>query len=172
MISFRIVAAPLFVLAAACGAAATEPATPPTGSAAPAASSAPSASSAPPAASASPAAGPAWKDDMSKDEKVAFMKTNVSPRMAKVFKAYDATKYAEFNCKTCHGPAFKEPKEFLAKLVFKDGRMTSPADKSEVAKFMHEKVVPEMAAAMGMKPFDMQTKTGFGCGGCHAIEMK
>jgi hypothetical protein len=31
-----------------------------------------------------------------------------------------AKRYAEFGCKTCHGPKFKEPKEFLPKLTFKE----------------------------------------------------
>ena len=44
------------------------------------------------------------------------------------------------------------------------------AEKPEMVKFMHEQVEPEMAAAMGQQPFDMKTKTGFGCKGCHSIE--
>jgi hypothetical protein len=50
--------------------------------------------------------------------------------------------------------------------------MTAFADKPEMAKFMVSSVAPEMAQAMGMKPFDPQTHQGFGCGGCHTIEMK
>ena len=49
---------------------------------------------------------------------------------------------------------------------------TAFKDKAEISKFMHEKVVPEMAAAMGQKPYDPATKTGFGCMNCHAVEMK
>jgi hypothetical protein len=37
---------------------------------------------------------------------------------------------------------------------------------------MAEKVVPEMAAALGMPPFNPATKTGFGCMGCHGVEKK
>ena len=29
-----------------------------------------------------------------------------------------------------------------------------------------------MAKAMGMPEYDMKTHTGFGCGGCHAIDTK
>jgi cytochrome c551/c552 len=50
--------------------------------------------------------------------------------------------------------------------------MTAFADKPEVAKFMAEKVVPEMAATLGEPPYDMTTHKGFGCGGCHTIDMK
>jgi hypothetical protein len=160
------------VVAAACGGGQAEPVTPttPSASASETSSAAPAASaSAAPSASASAAeAGPVWKDDMTKDQKVAYMKANIVPRMAKVFKEHDATKYAEFGCKTCHGPQHKAPKDFLPKLTMKGGNF----DKPEMAKWMHEKVVPEMAAAMGEKPYDPATKTGFGCMECHTIETK
>lgn len=101
------------------------------------------------------------------------MKAHVMPRMSKVFQAADAAKYAAFTCKTCHGPEFKpSPKDFLPKLVIKDGKPTAMADHPEVVKFMAEKVVPEMAATLGKAPYDPKTHQGFGCGGCHAIEMK
>jgi hypothetical protein len=172
------VLASIVVLLSACGGAPAEPATPPPPPPAPAAA-APAASEAPKPAetAAAPEAPPppahdVWKEGMTKDEQIAYMKKNVLPEMAPVFKAYDAKRYAEFSCKTCHGPKFKEPKEFLPKLTFKDGKITAFADKPEIAKFMHEEVVPHMATAMGMKPFDMTTHTGFGCGGCHTVQMK
>ena len=175
--------ATLFVTLSACGGTAAEPATPasPTAapSAAPATSSAPAAEAPKPAAAAAapeqPAPVPAhdvWKDGMTKDEQIAFMKKNVVPEMGPVFKAYDAKRYAEFGCKTCHGPKFQEPKDYLPKLTFKDGKLASPSDEPQLAKFMAEQVVPHMATALGLKPFDMTTHTGFGCGGCHNVQVK
>jgi len=164
------------VAAAACGGGQAEPVTPTTPSASASDSAAaPTASataSAAPSASATAEAGPVWKDGMTKDAQVAYMKANVAPRMSKVFKDHDAKKYGEFSCKTCHGPNGKEPKEFLPKLTMKGGNLTAFAEKPEMSKWMHESVVPEMAAAMGQKPYDPATKTGFGCMGCHAVEMK
>jgi hypothetical protein len=125
-----------------------------------------------PAATAAPVAVAAFRDAKTKDQQVAFMKTVIDPRMGPVFKAHSATRYADFSCKTCHGPNYVEPKLFLPKLTMKGGNITSFAEKPEVSKFMAEKVVPEMAAAMGEKPYDPATHQGFGCGGCHAIEMK
>ena len=55
-----------------------------------------------PSASA-PAADSVWHDDWTKEQKVAFMKAHVMPRMSKVFQAADAARYADFTCKTCHG---------------------------------------------------------------------
>ena len=154
-----------FVLLAACGGGNAENPqnTAPTASA--------SASTAP-SASATAATEGGWSDSMSKDQQAAYMKAKVVPAMGPVFKEHDAKKYGEFSCKTCHGPAFKEPKDYLPHLTMKDGKMKEFADKPEMAKFMLEKVTPAMASAMGMKPFDPQTHQGFGCGGCHTIDNK
>ena len=161
------------VVAAACGGGQAEPVTPTTPSASASDSStAPTASATASASATTDATGPVWKDDMTKDQQVAYMKANVAPRMGKVFQEHDAKKYAEFSCKTCHGPQYKVPKDFLPKLTMKGGELTAFKEKAEMSKFMHEKVVPEMAAAMGQKPYDPATKTGFGCMGCHTVEMK
>ena len=152
-----------FVLLAACGGGNAENPnnTAPTASA--------SASTAPSATAAAP---DVWSDSMSKDQQAAFMKKNVVPAMGPVFQAFDGKKYAEFGCKTCHGPAFKLPKDHLPHLTFKDGKLKEAAEKPEMAKFMMEKVTPAMVTAMGAKPYDPQAHTGFGCGGCHTIDMK
>ncbi len=160
------------VFAVACGGGAAEGTqnTTPTPSASAAPSAAPSASASTAATTTAPATG--WSDDMSKDQKVAFMKANVVPKMGPVFQEKDKAKWAEVGCKTCHGPNHKAPKDFLPHLTMKDGKMTAFADKPEMAKFMMDKVTPAMAGALGEKPYDMQTHQGFGCGGCHAIDMK
>jgi len=154
-----------FVLLAACGGGNAENPqnTAPTASA--------SASTAPTATATATAEG-GWSDSMSKDQQAAYMKKNVVPAMGPVFQAFDGKKYAEFGCKTCHGPAFKVPKDYLPHLHFADGKLKEAAEKPEMAKFMMEKVTPAMVTAMGAKPFDPQTHTGFGCGGCHTVEMK
>lgn len=124
-------------------------------------------------ASGAPAAVPAtWKDATTKEQQVAYMKTNIVPHMIKVFQGEDAKRYANFDCKTCHGPEYKAPKDFLPHLAFKGGKFAVSPDKAKVLAFMKDKVAPEMASAMGDKPFDPATHTGFGCGGCHMVDMK
>jgi hypothetical protein len=162
--SFALLLALSAGFSAGCGGGTPEPNTPGSGPG--------------PASSAGAAGGPevtvpaVWSKDMTKEQQVAFMKKNVVGRMAKVFQAHDATKYGEFNCKTCHGPEFKEPKAFLPHLTFKDGKMTAFEEKPDMAKFMASSVTGEMASAMGLPPFDPQTHQGFGCGGCHTVDMK
>jgi hypothetical protein len=179
------VLATIFVTLSACGGPPTEPATPPPpapSAEAPAASAGVPAEEPKPAttAAAQPAVPPApahdvWKDGMSKDEQAAFMKKNVIPEMDPVFKGADATRYANFGCKTCHGPKFALPKDFLPKLTFsKEGKLLAPTGEkaAKVAEFMGKEVVPHMATALGLAPYDMATGKGFGCHGCHQVKMK
>lgn len=149
----------------------------------PASTSAPVASSAEPATSTSAVASvapsastPKW-DGMGKEERINVMKTVVMPKMGELFKGHDAKKFKEISCKTCHGPGakdgnFKMPNAGLPKLDPKDG-FKKHMDKAHagITKFMMEKVVPEMAGILGKPVYDPATHTGFGCGGCHVIQM-
>ena len=112
-----------------------------------------------------------WSDDLSQADKGAFMKAHVMPKMSAVFKAMSAERYADFSCGTCHGPEWKTPKDFLPKLTMKDGKFTAMNDKAAVVEFMMTKVTPEMAQIFGKPAYDPKTNTGFGCGGCHVVEM-
>ena len=126
-----------------------------------------------PAADA-PAEGSAdvWSDSMSDKQKGEFMKKKVVPAMSKTFQEFDGKKYADFGCKTCHGPQFKpKPVEFLPELHMKGDKLVEAEAHPDVAKFMSEKVSPQMAEIFGKKPFNPETKEGFGCTGCHKIAM-
>jgi hypothetical protein len=156
----------LAAVLAACGGSQPAPATPGEG-AAPAGET--------PAAEA-PAEGAGadmvWKDDMPTKDKGAFMKAKVVPAMSKVFQGHDAAKYAKFGCKTCHGPDMKpKPTEALPELHMKDGKLVEADKMPEMVKFMHEEVVPKMAEVFGKPPYDPKTNSGFGCGGCHKMNM-
>jgi hypothetical protein len=151
---------------AACGGPSETPQNPqPNGSASASASAAPSASAATTAKS--------W-DSMSHDERLAVMKTVVLPKMTSDFQTLNAKKYEKFECTTCHGERlkkgdFKMPNPDLPHLSSADHFKKHMEKTPEITKFMMEKVVPDMAAAVGEKPFDPQTKTGFGCAECHIV---
>jgi hypothetical protein len=176
-------------LAAACGGSQPPPAQPappaPAASEAPAAASpaaAPSAApSAAPAAEAAPAAPPAppgpgeW-DKWSRDQKLAYMKTAVMPKMGALFHDFDAKTYAEPRCNLCHGSGakegnFKMPNPELPKLSFDPAAMKKlHAEKGPMLEFMGKQVVPTMAQLLGEQPFDPKTHKGFGCMECHTGE--
>lgn len=123
-------------------------------------------------ASESAGGGEVWSDTMSDKEKGMFMKKKVMPAMSKLFQEFNAEKYANFDCKTCHGPQFKpHPVDHLPELTFKDGQIVEAAEHPELATFMKEKVTPTMAELFGKKPYDPATHEGFGCNGCHKINM-
>ncbi len=155
-----------FLLLAACGGGQAQPAT----------ADSEGAATPPPAAVTEDVAVPAaWSNDLTKEQKAAYMREKVAPRMAPVLKEFEALEGhndAEVGCKTCHGPDWKLPKDHLPKLKMKGDKLTAFDDHPEESKFMMEKVVPEMAAALGMQPYDPATKQGFGCAGCHTIEME
>ena len=166
-------------VAVACGGNEPQPQTPtgPTDSGSASESAATCATAAaPPAGSASAAVDApvptVWSDTLPKEQQSAFMRTHIVTKMGPIFKEHDAKKYADFGCKTCHGPEYKEPKDFLPHLTMKGGQMTQFKDKPEIAKWMVDKVSPQMADAMGLPHYDPKTHQGFGCGGCHTIDMK
>jgi hypothetical protein len=123
------------------------------------------------------AGAPNWKD-MKKDDRKKYMKKVVLPKAKDAFFAFDPKHYpkAKVTCATCHGDgasdgSFKMPNEKLPKLPndmagFKALNEKKPA----VMEFMGKKVKPMMASLLGMPEFNMQTKQGFGCNGCHTSE--
>jgi hypothetical protein len=149
----------------------TTTATPPASSTAstPPTSSAPAGSS----SASNPPSGElkVWADAKSIGDQAKFMGQTIVPHMKPVFQAFDAKRYEKFGCQTCHGPQNKPPKEFLPKLSLKGGTFAVTKDKAAMLDFMMTKVSSEMADAMGEKHFDPTTKTGFGCGNCHVIDM-
>ena len=156
----------LLLAAAACGGSSKQPAAPgATGSGSGSAQ-----------AEGGPVVGPpqvAWKD-MTHEQRGKFMEAVVMPKFKPMFQGFDAKGFAEFNCKTCHGPgvkdhSFKMPNPEIWVLP------EAPADfgklaqaKPEWMKFM-PKVEEEMAATLGMPAYNPAAPdpSQFGCYGCH-----
>ncbi|MEI8135053.1 MAG: hypothetical protein WCH46_08290 [bacterium] len=102
--------------------------------------------------------------------RLAYMRKVVLPTMKAEFAKFNPERFDNVRCSTCHGDgamdgSYKMPNAKLWKLPrSKDG--WAKADTSLV-RFMRSTVKPKMAELLGMKPFDMKTNTGFGCGNCH-----
>jgi hypothetical protein len=132
----------------------------------------------------SPVVGPpgvAWKD-MTKKQRGRYMSKVVMPVMEPLFKDFDAKRYAEFGCDTCHGKGadagtFEMPNpDLLAIPGPDDPEAFAPIfeKQPEMVKFMGGKVMPEMARLLGREPFDYQNPKpdAFGCLGCHTKKPK
>jgi hypothetical protein len=167
--------APLFGAFLACASNQNPPAESP----APAPSAAPAAPAASESAAApvpAPPTGPINWDAMSKEQRGQYMKTVVMPKMKEVFVAFDANKYSDMRCPTCHGSSalhgdFTMPNPELPKLPADMSKFKEwAAKKPQMTEFMVKHVKPEMAKLLNEPEFDPATKTGFGCGECHSKE--
>lgn len=118
-----------------------------------------------------------WKK-MSHDDKKDYMKTVVLPRMRKIFRSFDSSRFEKIRCKTCHGDgvvneSYKMPNEKLPKLPnsAEGWKKLSQTKDSVIMKFMSTTVKPKMAELLGLTPFDPQTNPkGFGCHNCHTLK--
>ena len=127
---------------------------------------------------AQPPAPTTWKD-MNADQRHEYMEKVVMPRAKEVFTAFDPVKYADMDCKTCHGagaddgsfemptadiaPLPNTPEAFMAKLQ-------ADAEWQRFTPFMAEKVEPMMGELLQMTVFNPETKTGeLSCAACHQL---
>lgn len=106
-------------------------------------------------------------------ERQKYMQTTVEPTMRKLYQAFDAKRYANFGCNTCHGKnqaavGSKMPNTLTG---LNPAKMPDPASsnayEAKFAKFMNQQVLPEMLKLLNVKPFDPGTGKGFGCFSCH-----
>lgn len=108
--------------------------------------------------------------ELDEDGKMARMTEVVMPKIGEMFRGYDATKYAGFDCGTCHVNHAQHPRDGLPKIKLSGGGYEALAkEKPELMAFMGQ-LAPAMAQVMGEPPFDPKTGQGFGCGGCHTVE--
>jgi hypothetical protein len=123
----------------------------------------------------------AWKD-MTVKQKRAYMKAAVTPTMKPIFQAFDAKKFDEFTCATCHGknaadekykmpsktadikPLPSTPEAFEAKMKVEP---TWP----KFAEFMSQKVEPAMGKLLDVPVFNPKkpVEGAFGCVKCHTL---
>lgn len=110
--------------------------------------------------------------EMTRDEREMHMVANVLPIAAESFGGYDASRYAQFQCTSCHGDDaeavhYALPTRFLPRLPAPGSEAWNTMAASPAFRFMAEHVVPDTARMIGQEPYNPATHQGFGCFGCH-----
>jgi len=123
--------------------------------------------------------GPAGPDgkrltwvEMSTPQRKTHMRTVILPLAADVFQAWRSERYADIDCTLCHGDGahgddFQMPTDHLPRLS--GALLLGPefAKHPNTTRLKLDHLVPEMARALGLKPFSIITRRGFGCYSCH-----
>jgi hypothetical protein len=114
-------------------------------------------------------------DDLSKEDKIKFMKQKVMPAMRPVFQKFDAKEFGTFTCKTCHGKdpqgsKYKMPSKDLPALDF--DALKAGKEDPKMVEFMSKVVKPEMAKLLNEPEMTETNPKGFGCLACHQLKKK
>ncbi len=112
-------------------------------------------------------------EKMTHDQRKAYMKDVIMPKIKPIFVQFDAKKFRDMKCATCHGEGahngqFKMPNPELPKLPNTRALFQKLVrDKPQWMEFMDKTVKPSMANLLSMPLFDPKTGKGFSCGNCH-----
>jgi len=112
---------------------------------------------------------------MDHEQRDQYMEKVVLPTMKAKFVAFNAEKYADMDCSTCHSAAavqdhsFKMPNPDLMQLDFSKKPEDYSEEEQQTGHFMDTVVVPEMAKLLDEERFNPETQKGFGCLECHTM---
>lgn len=112
--------------------------------------------------------------ELSTDERRAHMARHVVPVMSELFAGYDAERFADVSCETCHGSGASErgfamPSPDLLPLypTGSIGQYQMVSQYPLGVRFMFSEVVPAMRTMLGASEYDAATGEGFSCFACH-----
>jgi hypothetical protein len=110
--------------------------------------------------------------EMTLAQRQAHMKTVIIPRAGAVFRSWRPDRYPQINCTLCHGKKaekgdFRMPTDHLPRLS--GDLLLGPEFEKypDTTRLKLNQLVPTMSKALGLKPFSLITRSGFGCYSCH-----
>lgn len=111
-------------------------------------------------------------NEMSFDQRAAHMDQAVLPRVAVIFAEWRPERFADVDCTLCHrqGLGEGEIKMPTADLPRLSGDLLLGTEFSahpETTQLKLDRLVPAVSEALGLKPFSIVTRRGFGCYSCH-----
>lgn len=105
-------------------------------------------------------------------QRQAHMRQEVLPRAAELFGEWRPQRFANVNCGLCHALEgenrnFNMPTSDLPRLS--GALLLGPELQKhpETTRLKLNRLVPMMSEALGLKPFSVITRRGFGCYSCH-----
>ncbi len=110
--------------------------------------------------------------DMNEQARIDWMVSNVLPIAAEDFRAYDAERFANMSCETCHGDNaeavhYELPSAQLPRLAAPGSPQWEQMTHSPGYAFMNDIVTPTMATLVGEERYSAEHPDGFGCFECH-----
>lgn len=110
--------------------------------------------------------------EMTLEQRKAHMGEVVLPIAADLFRTWRPDRFSRVNCSLCHGQGaatgkFSMPTDHLPRLSG-DVLLGPEFEKHpDTTRLKLDRLVPEMADALGLKGFSIITRRGFGCYSCH-----
>ncbi|MFZ0613106.1 MAG: hypothetical protein WAM73_12780 [Desulfobacterales bacterium] len=110
--------------------------------------------------------------EMSVGQRKQHMRNAILPVAASVFQSWRPERFAKVDCNLCHGLGadtgnFRMPTAHLPRLSGELLLGPEFAKYPDTTQLKLDRLVPEMAEALGLKSFSLITRTGFGCYSCH-----
>lgn len=110
--------------------------------------------------------------EMSTGQRKQHMRNAILPVATSVFQSWRPERYARVDCNLCHGPGadtgnFRMPTAYLPRLSGELLLGPEFAKYPDTTQLKLDRLVPEMAEALGLKSFSLVTRTGFVCYSCH-----
>lgn len=110
-------------------------------------------------------------EQMNLEQRKNHMRTEVLPRVAVIFGEWRPERYATVNCGLCHpghrDGDFRMPADHLPRLSGELLLGPEFASDPDTTRLKLDRLVPAMTEALGLKPFSLVTRRGFGCYSCH-----
>ncbi len=111
-------------------------------------------------------------EEMDLAQRQAHMRAQIVPRAQAIFSNWQPERFARIDCSLCHGSnaaagIYNMPTAYLPRLSGE--LLLGPEFKQfpDTTRLKLDRLVPEMSQALGLKPFSLITRTGFGCYSCH-----
>lgn len=100
------------------------------------------------------------------------MRREILPRAASLFGNWRPERYRQVDCGLCHGQGYLRddyhmPTAHLPRLSGELLLGPEFAAHPETTRLKLDKLVPMMSDALGIRPFSIITRSGFGCYSCH-----